>query len=249
MRKMTKRSKNINSYDVIGIDGKEFRRYYHEGDVPSSYFVSGDGEVYSDISKTILKQRKNHKGYWIVTLNQGTRRVTRTVHKMVALTFVGPIPADGYQVDHVDGNKENNHYTNLEWVTTKENTLRAWRLGLVTPNCGDKHHQTTYSDETVRNAVIEVMQGKGVSETADKYGIPRKHFSKITKGKLRRDITEKLGLNYADFAPKTQLVLTPLMIEKIRELRNASKLTYKQIQEELNIKSISTVYNAINKYN
>lgn len=55
------------------------------------------------------------------------------VHRLVAFYFV-----PGYQedlvVNHIDGDKSNNLFTNLEWVTRSENDLHAFALGLRTPN-------------------------------------------------------------------------------------------------------------------
>ena len=49
-------------------------------------------------------------------------------------------------VDHIDSNKQNNHYTNLEWVTIRENTLRAERLGLRKIQ-GEYNGNSKYTEE------------------------------------------------------------------------------------------------------
>jgi hypothetical protein len=44
--------------------------------------------------------------------------------------FVGPRP-DGHEVNHIDGDRENNHLANLEYVTHAENITHAYALGLI----------------------------------------------------------------------------------------------------------------------
>ena len=51
------------------------------------------------------------------------------MHRIVMAAFVGICP-EGYQVNHIDGNKGNNHISNLEYVTSKENVLHAYKNGL-----------------------------------------------------------------------------------------------------------------------
>lgn len=51
------------------------------------------------------------------------------VHRMVAELYV-PNPENKKYVNHIDGDKSNNHKSNLEWVTARENTMHAIKLGL-----------------------------------------------------------------------------------------------------------------------
>jgi hypothetical protein len=52
-----------------------------------------------------------------------------SVHKMVAECYLGPCP-NGMVVNHKDGNKLNNHYTNLEYCTHHQNMIHAAKMGL-----------------------------------------------------------------------------------------------------------------------
>lgn len=90
------------------------------------YEVSENGDVRHEKSKHILSPWK-HTGrvttYLRVTLRKGKKRKNYRVHRLVAMAFV-PNPDRRPQVDHLDDNAFNNHYTNLEWVSASENLAR-----------------------------------------------------------------------------------------------------------------------------
>jgi hypothetical protein len=89
------------------------------------YQASNLGRIRSQ-ARGVLKPFKNKNGYLIATLyNQG--KVRTGVHRLVALTFI-PNPEDKPQINHKDGNKENNNLNNLEWVTCSENNLHRRRV-------------------------------------------------------------------------------------------------------------------------
>lgn len=73
----------------------------------------------------ILSQFRNTKGYLCVQMQDKTI----PVHRLVAEKYI-PNPEGKPQVNHKDGNKRNNHVSNLEWVTMKENLDHAWENGL-----------------------------------------------------------------------------------------------------------------------
>lgn len=101
------------------------------------YAVSSMGRVRSNISGKILSTRRARNGYLRVNLRKGNVKYEKPtvihVHKLVAEAFLSPIKGKTC-VNHIDGNKTNNHVDNLEWVTNKENTEHAIRNGLMNPN-------------------------------------------------------------------------------------------------------------------
>lgn len=87
----------------------------------SNYSVSSCGLVRNDKTQRILKPRHNYGGYLKVRI-LGSEHL---VHRMVAQAFLGE---SSLEVNHKDGNKENNHLKNLEYCTSSENTLHYYRV-------------------------------------------------------------------------------------------------------------------------
>jgi hypothetical protein len=74
-----------------------------------------------------IRSRALVKGYWCVTLCQDGKMRMIKVHALVAAAFIGPRPT-GYDVNHKDGNKQNNHPSNLEYVTEARNNQHAYEV-------------------------------------------------------------------------------------------------------------------------
>lgn len=95
------------------------------------YEISEDGRIFRNVkSKKQLRQHKSNQGYWLVDPCIKGKRKTVTVHSLVAECWLGNRP-DGYEIDHKDNNKNNNHYSNLRYVTHSENNLNRemkWKL-------------------------------------------------------------------------------------------------------------------------
>lgn len=101
----------------------------------TDYFVSPNGQVYC-IDGWIVAQNINNNGYARVAINQ--RRTL--VHRLVAETYLKPRRGRAKLVNHIDGDKLNNHYTNLEWCTQKQNMKHYYRL--KRHNIGTNTHDT-----------------------------------------------------------------------------------------------------------
>lgn len=93
------------------------------------YQVSNEGKVFSVKSNILLNPYIVNNGYCIVTLCKDKRKYRRSVHRLVAQSFM-PNPENKPEINHKDGDKTNNCVKNLEWVTREENEKHAWANGL-----------------------------------------------------------------------------------------------------------------------
>lgn len=114
-------------------DAKNYEGYYEVSNLGRVRRKLGE-TIYKDgrvakFSETILKQGFNKKGYLRVYLSVKSKKITRSVHRLVAETFIEN-PENKETVNHIDCNKENNTIENLEWLTNKENMQHAFKNGL-----------------------------------------------------------------------------------------------------------------------
>ena len=95
-----------------------------------NYEVSDQGRVRNVTTNKILKpcykSGENDSWYGQLTLTRNGKQHQRLVHRLVAIAFCEQY-ATGLEIDHIDGDKTNNHYQNLEWVTRSENIARKHR--------------------------------------------------------------------------------------------------------------------------
>ena len=98
----------------------------------ANYEISNYGDVRNAITGFILNGELNF-GYHRVQLYNSIGRRKFRVHKLMMLTFASKSPGRN-EINHIDGCKNNNIATNLEWCTSKENKEHAIKYGLITPN-------------------------------------------------------------------------------------------------------------------
>ena len=97
---------------------------------------NGTGGIFKKPRKK-LKPRINLSGYLYISLdtlmgNKTTKRKSISVHRLVAKAFL--VKSDNkLEVNHIDGNKQNNHVSNLEWCNRHYNIQHAYKTGLLKP--------------------------------------------------------------------------------------------------------------------
>lgn len=91
-----------------------------------NYLVSNHGRILNLDTGRILKPCTNTNGYHYVVLSKEGKAKNFLVHRLVAQAFI-PNIENKPQVNHIDENKKNNHLSNLEWATVKENANHGTR--------------------------------------------------------------------------------------------------------------------------
>ena len=136
-------------------------------------FISSLGRVRSAAGKD-RKTSVSHRGYERVGLHGG--KVTVFVHRLVALAFCDG-HSDELSVNHKDGNKLNNCFDNLEWVTHSENIKHAFRTGLKTAN----KTNMIIPDEVFAQLVGRIKSGERQSAIAAEFNVSRAAVCKRLK--------------------------------------------------------------------
>ena len=118
------------------------------------YKISSHGNV-CNLDNKPLQQRTNDDGYKMITLGIHSKRNSFRVHCLVAQHFVYNAIGENAEVNHIDFDRSNNHYLNLEWLTHLENiqkSIDAGRMyyqthdvsGINNPNYGNRKLSEIY---------------------------------------------------------------------------------------------------------
>jgi len=118
----------------------------------------------------LLKPKANtaRGGYIQVVLTANKVSKTKRLHRLVAKTFI-PNPLELPEVNHKNGLKHDNRSENLEWVTSKQNSEHALRLGLV--NLGSKRPNAVLTEKIVQECRIAYAKDFKLDPLVSKFGI------------------------------------------------------------------------------
>ncbi len=114
-------------------------------DGSGKYVAGSDGLIYStDFNHTCktkaLKGYKDDDGYPHVLMNIDGKRIYRASHKLVAKAFIGDKPTLKHQVNHKNGIRDDNRPENLEYLTSRENTLHGYHVNGRKPSDRQREH-------------------------------------------------------------------------------------------------------------
>jgi hypothetical protein len=114
-----------------------------------NYSITEDGKVFSHRKDRYITLGKHAKGYRNANLWERQKAKNFLVHRLVALAFISN-PENHKEVNHIDGNKENNHVSNLEWCTRTENIKHSYDTGLYIHPKGEKWWSSKLNEEDVK---------------------------------------------------------------------------------------------------
>lgn len=152
----------------------------------NEYIIYSDGRVFSDKSNKFLKHNIHPRsGYHSVSLCKDGVVKSFSIHFLVASHFVGEI-LEKKEINHIDGNKSNNHFSNLEIVTHAQNMKHAKKLRLI--RSGENHHSSLLTDFQIRIIIKSID-----------FGLSRKYLAEVFKVSYWyiRDVATKKRRVYA----------------------------------------------------
>ena len=144
----------------------------------SKYKIDEEGNVFSRSGRK-LKLQTSKKGYLSVKVIISGKTYRRPVHRLVADAFL-PNPFDKPMVNHLDGVKTNNHISNLEWCTAKENSRHA--VDVLGMGIGATHSQVKVSEEDIHTMCRRLEDGERNIDIARDMGLPREMISRLRRG-------------------------------------------------------------------
>lgn len=106
----------------------------------------------------VLTQGRDKDGYRTVSTRYKGKAYYLRVHRLIAEVYI-PNPENRPFVNHKDGLKHNNNVINLEWVTAKENTIHAYKNGLIKINFGEDASNSVYRESVIREICIKLQEG------------------------------------------------------------------------------------------
>ena len=146
--------------------------------------------AYQNVSGRFIKTRINKDGYEYTVLYNSAPdnkvRKTFKIHRLVALYFCeGYKP--GLHVNHIDGNRGNNIYSNLEWCTPTHNARHKYLLGYTTPS-GENSSNAKLKDEYI--PIISRLYMFGVPQTtiANAFGVSQVTISRVINNETYKDL-------------------------------------------------------------
>lgn len=133
------------------------------------------------IMKPFFSGGRNRE-YLFVIIQRVNPRINKSfsIHRLVAVAFVQN-PSNKAEVNHKDGNKQNNRWDNLEWCTRKENVQHSSQSGLLRHD--GVHFNAKLSLEEVRQIKIKLSKGVRQGSLAKEYNANTSTIHNISKGK------------------------------------------------------------------
>ena len=160
------------------------------------YTINEHGEIFSHKGK----KADGHKMATVIT-NCGYVHVTLAyqqgkskpflVHRLVASAFIHNTD-NKPQINHIDGNKQNNHYSNLEWCTRAENQQHAFDTGLQESIKGEDHASAKLSNQDAIDIINLMLNGSSNDDIANKYGLHSRYVSLVRHQKRWKHIWDNV---------------------------------------------------------
>jgi len=135
----------------------------------------------------LITPNKDSNGYYQISLRLNNSVKTNKIARLVSQAFI-PNPLNKPQVNHKNGVKTNNHYSNLEWVTNSENILHAYKVlgNGGGAGRGESHYAAKLTWEQVKEIRKLYKKGIIIKLLGNKYEVSNTNIRQIVNNKTWR---------------------------------------------------------------
>jgi len=169
------------------------------------YQISNYGNVktlYNRYKKCIFKKPFIRKdGYVVINLIKDKKQTTFYLHKLVAGHF---IQQDGdvlkSEVNHIDGNKQNNNVDNLEWCTSSFNSKHAYDTGLT--KIGSERTSSKLTEDLVRKIPELIKNGNTIKQISKLFNVSTTAIHHVLKGRNYGFLNLDFGYTFKKYSNK-----------------------------------------------
>lgn len=166
----------------------EDRYYCHPRIYSPTIGVRIDGsEIKNMDTGHVYKQHDNRSGYKTVTLTYEGKRHQHMVHRLVLESVLYLHNCEFYEVNHIDGNKNNNHISNLEWLTRPENLKHSLDNLLKRKQYGTSNGNTKFTSKDIEDIRELYILGFRINDIVKAYNISYNSTVGIIKGVRRKN--------------------------------------------------------------
>ena len=161
-----------------------------------------------------MKYEVNH-GYLRANLFHNGKIYHKRIHRLVGEYFIdNPFNCD--IIHHIDNDKTNNHYTNLKWVTSKENSQYAKEDGLIL-TC-ENHTMAKFTNDEIKFVCVLLESGLyNISEISTITGIGRSTICNICNNKQWYPISKYYNIKNRKGRKVTEYKLDKKLVKKIKK--------------------------------
>ena len=164
-------------------------------EVKDRYFICDNGDLFTDFGQRKMKNStKNGYVKNSLVLKDGTSK-SFFRHRLVMLCFCPNEKANELQVNHIDGNKENNSIENLEWCANQENRIHAVKIGLAARLIGEENPASKLKEEDVLDIINDLLNHIPFSQIMKKYGCSKSTISSIKNKRNWSYLTKDIDFN------------------------------------------------------
>ena len=153
-----------------------------------NYAVTEDGKVFSFNSNSFKLLKEDKRGYVRVYVSKDSKKKWFLVHRLVAMAYI-PNPDNKKTVNHKDGDKRNNHVSNLEWSTYAENLNHAIDTGLR--ELQEFRIDRKLNDDVVHKVCKMLEEGFRNIDIANMLGVEKYFVKNIKSGTQYKDIVSQ----------------------------------------------------------